>query len=281
MGSSLTQLTFGMVSPLDEERLRVALNEFCAELGESVGLKVLRHRSTSPAALASAFAKGQVQLAWLSPALFVLSQQLSEAVPLVSSVRQGASFYHSVLFVLKQSPIRSYQQLKGSRVAWVAASSAAGYIFPRLALGKYGLDVQRLFQSEVFCESHTGVTRAVVQGRADVGATYAVFEGANPMRPLVRAGFLELEEAPEFRIIERAGPIPSDLFVAHPSLPAPLLSKLSSALKRFKERESPGAYLKTLFGTYEFGPFANASLSQLNEMILTGRESGLLQYAPK
>ncbi|MCZ7682359.1 MAG: phosphate/phosphite/phosphonate ABC transporter substrate-binding protein [Sandaracinaceae bacterium] len=80
---------------------------------------------------------------WTSPALAVRDAALSEASPLVHSVREGASQYHGVVFVRADGPIQSLAQLEGTTVAWVERSSAGGYLFPRLALAREGYAPER------------------------------------------------------------------------------------------------------------------------------------------
>ena len=78
--------------------------------------------------------------------------------------------------------MRTIQDLKGLNVAWVEQTSAAGYLFPRAALLQAGLKPAELFKTETFVGDHAAVCKAVLDGKADVGATYADDRGENAMQ---------------------------------------------------------------------------------------------------
>lgn len=265
--SDARRVTFGLVPAHQGDESRLALKDLCDLLGDDTGISVAPHCAPSPTALASAMQGDRVQLAWVSPTLLLLSDQLDHVVPLLSSVRQGVAFYHAVLYVRDDSPIRGPHDLASARVAWVAPTSAAGYLVPRASLARQRIDATRLFRDEVFCDSHGGVTRAVAEGRADVGATYAVFEGGDPRRPLVRAGFREGVRGGEFRIIDTAGPIPSDMIVAAAAVPLSWRATLAGALCRLAADPVGRVPILKLIGADEFRPFSHTSLQELQALV--------------
>lgn len=171
-------------------------------------------RYRKPEALAHAFEDGEVDVVWTSPILALTHRSMAGGIPMASAVRQGAAHYHSVLFTSADSELRSASQLQDTSVAWVAPTSAGGYVFPRVALASQGLDPQTLFKTEIFCFSHGGVVDAVVSGQAEVGATFAVFEDGDATKPLLRAGFQDAEHDVAVRILVVSNPIPSDLWLA-------------------------------------------------------------------
>ena len=272
----LPSFSFGIVSPLDDERVKAALNVFCGALGQRLGFPIKRHRATSPTALAIALQKQTIQAAWVSPTLLVSSPHLAEAVPLVCSQRAGVSFYHAALFVPASSKITSVMELQNTRAAWVAPSSAAGYIIPRLSLARRGLSLNTLFWSESFHESHLGVCRAVARGQAEVGATYAVFTNGDPNAALLRAGFLECPETVKARVIDTSGPVPSDMVVVSPSVPVAQRTLISSALRALSEDTQAKAAMQAIFGTSDFAPFSPAAHKELRALLQTAKALGAL-----
>ena len=237
-------------------------------------MTVRAHRAPSPEALASAFTAGRVDVAWISPALFITSAAFERARPIVCSIRQGMATYHAVLFVDAVSPIRSVSQLAGSRVAWVSKTSAAGYIVPRLALASHGYDPRGLFSRETFHDSHGNVARAVLEGAADVGATYAVFEEGDAASKMIRAGFTEIPEGARARILYAAGPIPSDPVVVAEDVDAKsriaLLEAFTGDLAPVREA------ISHVIGAEAFEPVRRGSFDSLREQIQDGRTLGLL-----
>lgn len=266
--------TFGVVPFDNDESSRLVLKDFCASLSLEIGAEVLPHRAPSPAALVSAIHAGRVQAAWLSPSLLATSQRLASVLPLASSVREGATSYHAALFVRSDSFIQSPRELAGKRVAWVAPTSASGYLFPRAALAELGLRPATFFASETFLDSHGAVAAAVSEGRADAGATFVVFEHNDPTHLVARAGYLELEGAPPMRLIVRAGPIPSDVIVASPSLPVQLRARLTLALQSLAVGVGSQRAIRALFGAEGFEPFSESSRRILSSLLETARATG-------
>lgn len=203
-------LHFGLVPVHDDEPTREALGQLTAALTKRLG-PCVPVCCESPRELATRFEAGELQLVWSSPTLALTA--LSDAVPLVASVRQGVAYYHGVLFVLRDSEIRGPMDARGRHVAWVAESSAAGYLFARVALASLGLELDDFFGEESFLGSHGAVSAAVLEGRADIGATFAVFEDGDATRAVLRAGFTDHPKADEARILFSTPPVPSDLIV--------------------------------------------------------------------
>ncbi len=268
------ELTFGAVPHTDDGQTRALLAEFCRRWSERSNVKVRPHRAPSPGSLRAAFQRDRVQLAWVSPALFLLSDVFSSAVPFASAVREGDSRYNGVLFVRDDSPIRSTESLQGSSIAWVDPTSAAGYLMPRLALAKQGLDPARLFASEVFLDTHGAVARCVAEGRADVGATFALFDGADPAGKLLRTGFDAIEGL-EARVLLASSPIPSDLIVASHHVPSWIRGNLAVALRDLSEDGSCKEIFGALFGSEGYRDHQPAALERLARDLATVRERGL------
>ncbi|APR77797.1 methyl-accepting chemotaxis protein [Minicystis rosea] len=262
-----TSLTFGVVPFTNDQSARLVLKDFCVALGAALDVTVQPHLSPSPVALASAIHAGRVHVAWISPTLLVTSRNLGGVVPIASTVRAGLTSYHAALFVRQSSSIHTPEELEGAHVGWVAASSAAGYIFPRLALGRRGLDPTALFGMESFLDTHGDVAKAVSQKNVDVGATFVVFENGDPSRSVVRAGFLEIEAPPPFRIVLTAGPIPADVIVASPTVSATLRARLLGAAQALARDTASRSIISTLFGAQEFAPFSASSLRALEELV--------------
>jgi phosphonate transport system substrate-binding protein len=273
-------LTFGCVPHTDDELTRARLVELCDWLAMRLDAPVRAHRAPSPAALASAFGAGRIDVAWVSPALFLTAPELAAAKPLVCSVRAGMALYHSVLFVREKAALRSPADLRGTRVAWVAPTSAAGYIVPRLSLASHGLEPQSLFSAESFHDSHGNVARAVMARQADVGATYCVFEGGDATAAKLRAGFDEAENGAErARILYAAGPIPSDPIVAGPRVTATARVQIAAAFADAAADPLVRPAILHILGADAFEAVRPHAFDELREQIRVGREHHVLDDA--
>ncbi|MGE3669909.1 MAG: phosphate/phosphite/phosphonate ABC transporter substrate-binding protein [Polyangiaceae bacterium] len=260
---AVTRIAIGLVPVWDDPMTSVQLEQIRRLLEKHLDSSVVFIRYRKPEMLARAFEDREVDLAWTSPILALTHPCMSGGIPMASAVRQGATYYHSVLFTSVDSGLMSASQLQGTSVAWVAPTSAGGYVFPRVALASQGLDPQTLFKTEIFCFSHGGVVDAVLTGQADVGATFAVFEDGDATKKLLRAGFQDSERDATVRILVVSTPIPSDLWLGSRAAVDQLGGDLLSALQRLCS-EAPNAML-SVFGAEMYEAPSRKRLEQLRE----------------
>jgi phosphate/phosphite/phosphonate ABC transporter binding protein len=220
-----------------------------------------------------------VDLAWVSPVLFLTAPELRNAHPLVNAMRQGGAMYHSVVFTRTDSKIRSPTQLVGARMAWVAKTSAGGYLVPRLTLAARGIRPDDHFREEIFTGSHGGVVTAVMNGEADAGGTYAVFEDGDPTKRLLRSGLDDLGDDVKARVILSAGPIPADLVVARADVPVTARAALVRVFEELADEAHSAHLIARVFNAERFIRFERGALDELLDDVETGRQLGLLDDA--
>jgi phosphonate transport system substrate-binding protein len=209
-----------------EERMRAFVTALEGVFGASIEL----HRSADYRALASAVEQGLVHFAWLPPLAAARAVKSGSITPLAVCVRHGTTSYYTGLIARESSSIRSLDDLHGLRAAWVDRESASGYVVLRAALRQRGVSLVRAFSEDLFVRSHEEVVRSVATGHADVGATcfYVVSDAVEIGRTAYKGSHgLVLDNV---RIVAEAGPIPSDIFAAHRSVPAAAVVKLQTAL---------------------------------------------------
>jgi phosphonate transport system substrate-binding protein len=266
-------ITFAVVPSTTPGNSPQALEALCREIGKLVGDEVRSTHPTTYAELASGLETDRVQYAWMSPALLVLTDENTRITPLLSAVRNSQVDYRAVLFVDAASPYYALEQLRGKTVAWVATTSAAGYLFPRVHLATRGVDPTTMFAHELFLNSHAGVVRAVADGRADVGATYAEPPTTGPVR---RAGFLDTAPDHPMRILEWTRAIPHDVIAGHGLIPKPEHRIFSNAILTLAERDDGRALLQAAFHADRFTTTPRNALRPLWEHVRLARKHGLL-----
>jgi phosphonate transport system substrate-binding protein len=271
------RLVFGMVPQRDDERTRVLLSDLCAYLAQQTSLPVVPHRSPSSEALASALHAGRVHVAWTGALVTLLSPHMAEMIPILSAVRAGVALYHAVLFAPLDSPVHDLASARGKRVAWVAQSSAAGYVMPRLSLLRAGIDVSSYFSEEIFAGSHALAARATVNGQADLAATYAIFEDGDPHKPLAKSGFRTFDPNLAVRILDVSGPIPPDVIVAAPHVSAERRRLLCNAMLRIAAEPGAKEIMSDLIGADGFVPFAPGVLREARALVDAARDAGALR----
>src|SRR6185503_12353388 len=107
---------------------------------------------------------------------------------------------------------------------------------------------------------HGGVACAVLQGDADVGATFAVYEGGDPRRRLVKAGFSGVVLGRGARVIDVAGPIPADMIVGVSGLDPSVRVAVTVMLQRIAALPGTKEMLETLFNAEGFSPFSPSAV---------------------
>jgi phosphonate transport system substrate-binding protein len=216
-------LAFAVVS--GSSRAETYLAAMCHELSRTLSRPVTPRVLPSYAALQEEVVLGRAQIVW-APPLLALDLETRGLVSIdLCCTRGGEVGYHAALFTSHASRIETIADLRGAHAAWVDEHSSAGYLLPRLRIAAEGLDPEQLFARESFLGTHSRVARAVLEGEADVGATYLSLEPGTG-RPL-SAGWLGAGAGINGAfIIATAGPIPSDAIVFSTRLPAGLKASM-------------------------------------------------------
>jgi ABC-type phosphate/phosphonate transport system substrate-binding protein len=288
---------FGIVQAQELEREgRGAFGELCDLLSEASGVTFHPVITTSYRELAESLDARDVGIAWMPPIPTIELATNGVATALAIPARHGTTTYHSALIVRRGGP-RSVADLKGLRAAWVQRDSAAGYLVPRIHLAGQGIDVLHYFARELFVHGHGAVIDAVVNGEADVGATYCHVDGrsdprtpptTNPrasspeLRPggsdprprVLRAPWTD-EDGRAIRPIEvltAFGPIPNDALVGSNELPA----SVRSAVTRWLFDPTPRArdLLQRLLGSGDFRVPSPAHYDPLRHMLRAAHARG-------
>lgn len=251
-----------------------ALPRLGAALGRLLDTEVRGVYVDSYSALTGELERDRVQYAWMPPVLVVLASEKLRIQPLLSSVRDERTEYSAALFVPAESWIERVEQLHGTRVAWVDRASASGYLMPRLQLAARGLDPAQLFTEELFERSHAGVVRAVLDGRAEVGATYA--QRPAPGETIRRAGFLDAAPGRAVRVLEWTGAIPNDVIAGHGLLSRAAHRAFSNAILALAEQPDGRRLLHDAFHAEQFIATPRDALRPLWPMVRLARTHGLL-----
>jgi phosphonate transport system substrate-binding protein len=203
------------------------LEEFCLALAEATGLEVVPRGVWHYHHLLEGLADREIDLVWLPPILALRATANGRVIPIALPVRNGVSAYRAALFCRVDSPLESLADLKHVRAAWVDRQSAAGYLIIRAHMASLGISLEEAIGSENFVGTHDGVAGAVLDGDADVGATYVYLDERGGDRPRVlKAGW---GEAP-VRMLAYSGAIPSDIIAADRHVPAPLRALVQQTL---------------------------------------------------
>jgi phosphonate transport system substrate-binding protein len=191
--------------------------------------------------LAAAIAQGVADVAFLPPLAFVRALEQGQPQPLAKVRRAGRTSYRAVIFAAPGSALKSVDDLrkaKNLKAAWVDATSSSGYLFPKAHLLMNGIDPAGLFLAQDFFGSHDEVCRAVLEGRADVGATYS--DDPPEAAATTPHGCRDLGETmAELQVISATQSVPNDVLAARQGLPAELAAALREAALKLSDSD-PG-----------------------------------------
>ena len=211
-------LTFGISQPYGVEAADKvpAVVEPVLSKGFKGPVKVVKFATTEE--LADALAAGKVDLAWITPLAFVRAQQKNSGVAALSKAMRGGNlFYRAVFFTKDGSSLTSLAALKGKKVAFVGKNSTSGYLFAREMLQQEGLKPDGFFGEELFLGDHPAVCKAVREGKADVGATFASEPGQG--KDVVLNGCADAGPLTDFKVLASTGNVPNEVIAARDFFP--------------------------------------------------------------
>jgi phosphate/phosphite/phosphonate ABC transporter binding protein len=240
--------------------------EFATLLSEMAEVELGVTEAPSYERLAHALNTGQAQLAWLSPIPYIALSAAGAVTPLVYNERAKKT-YCSAIIVRTDSPVRRLVDLKAMRPAWVDKHSAAGFVVPRIQLAAAGLDPRTELGAETFAGSHEAVVKAVLDGEADFGATYAHRDDKTVTGPWTDG----------IRALATFGKIPSDLIVARNDLDMNVRVRIVRSLRAMNTHETGKRIISELFDVERFRLLDAETYDSLRAIARDARDQGLLE----
>ena len=179
------------------------------------------------AGVIQAFAAGQVELAYMSPAAYAAAwiQSNGDVEPLLTTEEQdGTTSYVSVMYTRANSAIKSLADMKGHSLAWADPNSASGYLIPRAEFREMKLDPDTYFSRTGFAGGHEQAVVAVLNHQYDAGVTWTSGIGdvsagytRGALRSMVDKKMLDMKD---LRVIWRSRPIENGPLTVRKSTPA-------------------------------------------------------------
>jgi phosphonate transport system substrate-binding protein len=169
-------LIFGVHPFLPAAELSQRFSPLMKYLGARIGLPIELKIASDHAEAVELCAAAKVDLAFVGPTLYVeIIQQNPRIVPL-GTVRGAYPRLRGVVVVREDSPIAKIEDLKSSRMAFVAPETTAGFQVALHVLAESGVHPQDL-AGYSFLGNHANVGYAVLAGRFEAGAMkYEIFK---------------------------------------------------------------------------------------------------------
>lgn len=178
------------------------------------------------AGVMQAFAAGQVEIASLGSSAYAgawLDTKGGVEPLVVPEQEDGSIGYLAVMVARADSGIQDLAGMRGRSLAWADPNSASGYLLPRAALRRQGIDIDRYFSRTGFAGGHEQAVVAVLQKQYDACCTWASGQGdaargftRGNLRAMVDKGMLDMRDV---RLIWRSEPIATGPITVRADLP--------------------------------------------------------------
>lgn len=211
-------------------------------------------------AVVEAFGTERVDVAALNTYGYYLAHTKYKAEARLTVLRHGSNTYQSQFIVKAGSPIKSIEDFKGKKIAFVDPASASGYLLPLKMLRDKGIEPAET----VFAMKHDNVVSMVYNGQVDGGATFhtPAHEGViEDARRLVKTQYPDVEE--KVKIIQLSDAIPNDPIVFRSNLPTEMKTKITDALLKFVKTEEGKAAFKAIYGVDDFKTATDADYNSV------------------
>ena len=165
-------IKMGFVPLKNSEKLVEDLKPISDYLTERLGVKVEAFTASNYIGVVEGLGSGSVDFGIIPPFSSLLAQKQSNAKPILTSKgKTGKPGYTAELYVRKDSGIKSLQDVKGKKVAFVDPSSSSGYIYPGGMLVNAGLNLDKDISYQ-FSGGHDKSLQLLLNKDVDVIATF-------------------------------------------------------------------------------------------------------------
>ena len=273
-----TKLILGFVPSVEADKAVANAKPLADYLTQELGIPVESFVSTDYVGLIEAMASKKVDIGSLPTLGYVLAKDKNAADVILKTAREipatkeVKTTYHSMFITRANSGIRSIDEAKGKRMAFVDPASASGNLFPRYYLKKKNIDPDNFFAQTMFAGGHDSAVRAVYNGQVDVAAVYD--DARNKVEktlPDVKTKVVKIGETDE---------IPNDTISVRAGLDPELVKKIKDALLRYSKTDEGK---KTLKAIYEVEGFSEAKDSDYDVVrdVAKAMSVPLENYMPK
>lgn len=156
----------------------------------------------------------------------------------------GRSTYHGLIFVRKDSGIRSAKDMRGKRFAFVDRATTAGYLFALDYFHRNNIrDYKAYLKEAYFAGTHEDAINDVLDRKADIGvAKNTIFEHLEKKHPRIDK---------ELSILEKSPQVPENGLAVRKDLDASTRKRLKEALLTMHD-DPEGLKILKNFGAARF-----------------------------
>lgn len=237
-------ITMGFVPMRDGDKLVESVKPLADMLTEEIGIKVEGFTATNYVGVVEGLGSGQVDFGIIPPFAYILANQESDAEVILTAInKSGEAKYRAQFMVRKDSGIKSFEDIKGKRVAFVDPSSTSGYLFPGAHLIKEGIDLEKDIEY-LYSGGHDKSLQLLLNNDVDVAITFV------DARDRYKEEFPTAME--EIEILGYTEYIPNISVTTRGDMDKELQEKIQNGLITIIESEEGSELFKELFNMYGF-----------------------------
>jgi phosphonate transport system substrate-binding protein len=250
--SSPKVLRVGFVPAEDAQQVIQNAQPIVAILEKQLGMEVQPFVATDYTGVVEALRGNKLDIAFLTPASYVLAKNEANVRVVLKSERKGSPYYYAAIITRADSGIKTLEDLRGKTFAFGDPVSTSANVFPRKMFHERGIDPVRDFKQILYSGGHDATVLAVLNRKVDAGATYANSPDNNDtawMRYLKNP-----EDVKKIRAIAFSEPIPADNLVINGSLDERTAKKIEDTFIELSRDPKGKQMLRDLYQIDGFVP---------------------------
>ncbi|HEU4343336.1 MAG TPA: phosphate/phosphite/phosphonate ABC transporter substrate-binding protein [Candidatus Binatia bacterium] len=245
-------LRVGFVPSEDAQQVIQNAQPIVEILQRQLGMEVQPFVATDYTGVIEALRGNKLDIAFLTPASYVLAKNEANVRVILKSERQGSPYYFAAIITRADSGIHSLEDLRGKSFAFGDPLSTSANVFPRKMLLERGIDPVRDFRQILYSGGHDATVLAVLNGKVDAGATYA---NSPDSQDTAWTRYLKNpDEVKKIRAIAFSEPIPADNLVIHSSLDETIARKIEQIFLNLSRDPEGRQMLRDLYQIDGFMP---------------------------
>ena len=218
--------------------------------------------------MASYLRRGQVD--WINETAgnAALLERRGVARSFLVTEREGATRYHSVFFVRRDSPVRTLEDLVGRSVAFQNPYSTSAYYLPAAQLLDEGMTLELLLSpmekpsadavGYLFARTELNITTWVHKRLVDAGV-FSNLDWSNPRR--MPPSFMQ-----DFRVVGRSAEVPRALMLTRKGMDPAVEARLREVLMEASTDPDAGEILRRFIDTSRFVPITDEDRRALDRL---------------
>ncbi len=224
-----------MISPKPTRRL---YNNILTMIGDKLGRRSVFLQRQTYAEVNLLLEAKEVDVAFVCSCPYVIGHTEFGMELLVVPVVHGKKVYYSYIIVSKNSPIKTFEDLRGKKFVFTDPHSNTGKLVPTYMLAMRGETPKSFFGETFYSRSHDNSIQAVAEGLSDGAAVDSlIWEFMNAT---------DSTHTTHTRIIEKSVPYGIPPVVVHPDLNPEMKEKLKDVFLHLHEDEDGARLLRFL-----------------------------------